>query len=476
MSALCEDYEAYSYSTYDSERADLDNYIDQHAGGEASWFQNTDFKNLASAYCKSKAHSFDVAAKASYGIYGGGGSYKEGSSSNDCGSQSSEAFTASNSAITSSSAEVAYLSQTVDPNIVAAYTACLDLYDEGVRISQKTGIGAKSFAVDIKFMPTQPGASATLTGVTIYPAGTAVCRMMGCASTLTTSSLSAAALTDGGDTLPAGVSTRAAAAGGNPPPRSKSPPPKSPPPAAKPTTSSCTVSSSMNFKLQPTAVHTIQCEVAGKVAPDSKITEVYISTSVGGTYRGMLYHNDNTTTLDALTQRVIDNENQDSAAVRQLRADLVALKQSLMDEIYVVKTGLRGEAAAAREALDARDAAVEARAASLEARAAALEAVTAAMDAQMGTAVIGLGCDNACGDRPDPNYYADIAFPAAFPGTPNVVVFATHIDIGLGIGNFMRFRTGAVDVTNTGFRAWANVWATQCMCNMGVSWVAQWNN
>ncbi|KAG2447031.1 hypothetical protein HYH02_008183 [Chlamydomonas schloesseri] len=85
----------------------------------------------------------------------------------------------------------------------------------------------------------------------------------------------------------------------------------------------------MNLQLTPNAVYSLQCDLASSAPADSTYTEVYMATSVGGTYKGVLYRNNNPSQLDALTQRVARDAAQEAGDIVSLRNDLAALNATV---------------------------------------------------------------------------------------------------------------------------------------------------
>ncbi|KAG2452888.1 hypothetical protein HYH02_002232 [Chlamydomonas schloesseri] len=421
MSSICKDYESYDYSSYSSERAALDNAIDEHAGTDASYFSSSDFAQQAYSYCNSDARSLDVAASfKGFGVKVGV-STSMSSSSARCGSQSASSYTGRNggqdsyfygynsklqqskfaeaktnikqlkstmcgsdSSVNSNSNSVQYLQQVIEPAVFAAYTSCLDLYKAGVQVKQTTGIGSRSFAVDIKFTPGQPGATAYLKGVAVSPQGTAACRVLGCrrngtsSSIVTRSSSSSArrlaplgemdssSTSSSGDAGASGHHRRhqrsllaVASPSERQPPRSPPPPPppaagagggaatqqqspatgtasSPPPPPPPPSSSDCpAVDVSMNLELSPTAVYSLLCELTPGAPSDGGYTEVYLSTSVGGTYKGVLSRRANQTQLEALAERLAQAENQAALAAQDVSGlrGLVAAQAALLKNV-----------------------------------------------------------------------------------------------------------------------------------------------
>ncbi|KAG2487953.1 hypothetical protein HYH03_013532 [Edaphochlamys debaryana] len=308
MSALCQNYSSYSFNTYASDRAALDSYITQHAGGDSSYFRNADMKNLASSYCDSKAHSFDVAAKVSAGKFKASGSASQSDASSNCGALTSASSTAANggddsyftgyhakvaqsaytstataitktqstmcassSAINSGSAEVTYLSQVIDTNVHTAYKDCLANFAAGIRYKPMTGTGSRSFSLDISYTPSAQGGLASLLGVTIDPVGTAACVLLGCNRTVP----------------------------------------------------ECAVDGVMAIPLEEHKVYTVKCHVVNPpTSVAGNFTTVWISTNPGGSYRGFLSRLAPPTQVVPMYQR---------AAVDELRrvSDIITLKNTV---------------------------------------------------------------------------------------------------------------------------------------------------
>ena len=274
------------------------------------------------------------------------------------------------------------------------------------QVKQSTGIGSHSFSVDLRFTPGLPGATAFLEGVAVSPYGTAVCRMLGCRNSTRTSTSSSGSSTmsrssaavvvvapaadgnvvpaagalatlaaveeveeDEGGSSGSGFDGSTATAGGGgggrrrqqrsllataspPARRQRSPPPPPPagaaavalpPPAATP--AECpAVEVSMNLELEPNAVYSLLCELAPGAPTDGGVTDVYLSTSVGGTYKGVLFRNGNQTRL-AIDQAATDAAAAAAAAAAQehavLRAQLqmqTALLNNLMSGVAAVQS------------------------------------------------------------------------------------------------------------------------------------------
>ncbi|KAG2487952.1 hypothetical protein HYH03_013531 [Edaphochlamys debaryana] len=333
MSALCKSYSSYTFNSYASDRATLDSYIDQNAGKNSSNFHNDAFSKLASNYCKSSARSFDVAAQASYGKFSAGGSYSQADSASNCGAQSADSYTGksgaqdsyftgynsklsqssyndrktaieqtqstmcgSNSAINQNSREVQYLSKIIDPNVYTSYTNCLSLYTSGVRIRQTSGVDSHSLSLDIQFVKGAYGAFAWLWGVSISPPNTASCRLLGCKG-------------------PGNIT-------------------------------GCAAVERMNRKLTPNSMYTIVCEVTKTTPVDSAFTDVYVSTSGGGAYRGVLNHGLAVPHINQVNGRLAGDEwrtSRDVSSVKAMVAPLLTQLTLLMNKVNAVNASIQSK-------------------------------------------------------------------------------------------------------------------------------------
>ena len=141
------------------------------------------------------------------------------------------------------------ISQTVSPAVEQAYIQCLNLFASGVQVTQTTDIYSRSLSLDFKFVTTEQGATAQMTGKSIF--GTATCSLKG-------------------KSLPKGAT------------------------------------SSFNFTLIENNVYTVVCVLPSSVPADGGVTTVWISCTPGGSYRALLFHSPPVNQLAALQSQVTD--------------------------------------------------------------------------------------------------------------------------------------------------------------------------
>jgi hypothetical protein len=140
------------------------------------------------------------------------------------------------------------VSNVIDPSISASYTSCLKIYATGIQITQTTGVGSQSLSLDIQFVTNNLGAKAYMTGISFN--GPATCKLKG-------------------PSLPKGAT------------------------------------STFQFKLIVDAVYTIVCQLQFSVKADGKITDIYLSTTPGGTYHALLFHSVPADQVTALQSQLV---------------------------------------------------------------------------------------------------------------------------------------------------------------------------
>lgn len=142
---------------------------------------------------------------------------------------------------------VSAISNVIDPTVSTSYTNCLKVYATGIQISQNTGVNSRSLSLDIQFVTNNLGAQAYMTGVKINGPGS--CTLQGPA-------------------LPKGATA------------------------------------TFKFRLIVDAVYSIVCVLPASVRSDGGITDVYVSTTPGGTYHALLFHSVPTNQLSDIKSTV----------------------------------------------------------------------------------------------------------------------------------------------------------------------------
>ncbi|KAG2489143.1 hypothetical protein HYH03_012369 [Edaphochlamys debaryana] len=143
---------------------------------------------------------------------------------------------------TKDQADSTVLSVTIDKSVYPAYTSCLELYKDGVRVSQTPGYNGRSLTVDFKYVPPSGSINAEVnfTGINIKPAGAATCSMFGYGK----SNLS-----------PNGIAGL----------------------------------QSFVFRMEPNAVYSVYCALTA-TAPLNNFTTVFLYTSKGSSFQALLYN------------------------------------------------------------------------------------------------------------------------------------------------------------------------------------------
>jgi hypothetical protein len=158
--ALCTDTSTYTYAAYST---DFD-----------SRSQSTEFASVGL-----QAQT----VKLRLGGSGGGGSSKLTQSEFSTVQKYAAAYRVTScgtsSSNTGTSTTIDTLQQFIDPGIVSAYRACVDLYRTGMTTKQTWGDGFSSTAVDFKFASTVAGAFSDINSIIIDPPNAAICKVDG---------------------------------------------------------------------------------------------------------------------------------------------------------------------------------------------------------------------------------------------------------------------------------------------------------
>ncbi len=216
------------------------------------------FDTYSKEHASSNANSRAFAIDASASVLGIGGSAGYSQSNSQMSSDQFAEFKKTQSAYkqtgcSSSSSNSAFnnavstVSNVIDPNVSTSYTNCLKVYATGIQITQNSGVGSRSLSIDIQFVTNNLGASAYITGIKYV--GPAVCTL-------------------NGPSLPKGANT------------------------------------TFNFKLVPDAVYSVICSLPPTTPADGKISDVYLSTTPGGTYHALLFHSVPVDQLTSLQNQV----------------------------------------------------------------------------------------------------------------------------------------------------------------------------
>jgi hypothetical protein len=208
----------------------------------------------SSVNANSKAFSIEASASV-FGI-GGSGGYSQSNSmltedqfnqfkeTQSAYKQTTCSSSSSNSAFNSA---VGAVSNIIDPTVSVSYTNCLKIYATGVQINQNNGIGSRSLSLDVQFVTNTAGAQAYITGIKYY--GPALCDITG-------------------SSLPKGANV------------------------------------TFNFKLTPGYVYSIICTLPANTPADGGISDVYLSTTPGGTYHALLFHSTPVNQLTSLQNQI----------------------------------------------------------------------------------------------------------------------------------------------------------------------------
>ena len=241
---------------------------------------------------QASSEAVDVNAAASY--FGIGGSVGVDTSSSHLSESQFDTFKSKQSAYrqtacASSSSSSAFnnavnsVSSVIDPSVAASYTSCLKIYATGIQITQTTGIDSRSLALDIQFVTNNLGAKAYMNGLSFN--GPATCKLKGFL-------------------LPKGAAT------------------------------------SFHFKLIVDAVYTVFCQLPSSVAANGGITDIYLSTTPGGTYHALLFHSAPASRLAQIESQVAAATQQISAANQQI-STLTTQVASLSAEVAMVTTATK---------------------------------------------------------------------------------------------------------------------------------------
>lgn len=190
------------------------------------------------------------------------------------------------------------LQDTIDPNIVAAYVACLDLFKAGVQIKTSAAPDAQNIALDVKFVGQTSTSRARITGLQVIPPESAAC---------TITSVTGTAL---------------------------------PRPFSAPIT------------LAPNQGVTVVCNVVPGKVPPSKRSDVLIITDVGGTWRGMLFHTPDITEVAKLTEAVNKLQKDLLAVKTKADTDARTLNSTIKREVQAAKASLQAENTVLRNGLN----------------------------------------------------------------------------------------------------------------------------
>lgn len=272
-------------------------------------------KAQSGGYDQTSRQFKDIQAGASYGPFSGSLRFttdnSQSSSSRYMSAESFGDYSAQASAMKSSSCEssssqaqsrqaASVLQQTIDPNIVAAYVSCLDLYRVGIQTKTSSAYDAQNLALDIKFAGQTASSRARITGITILPEGSATCTV----------------------TAVTGATT--------------------PRPFAAVIT------------MLPNQGVTVVCTVVASKAPANKRSDILITTDLGGTWRGMLFHTPDVSEVAKLSLEVKRTQSDN----QRLRNQIVTITSNATATSARVAQAERDAAAAAtRLAQVERDAA-----------------------------------------------------------------------------------------------------------------------
>ncbi|KAG2499713.1 hypothetical protein HYH03_002648 [Edaphochlamys debaryana] len=259
----------YNKVSYESSSS---SYLKAHQAACSSFGSETfsEYSSLTStSEAKGWAYNFNVAA--SYMGWGGSASGSGSSYFNDANSSSSDS-------------RIQTLASFIDPRVHDAYRQCLALGESGMDIGQTVGYNSRSVTIDLLWNPPSDSATATLTGLLVYPAGAATCKMYQYTGPATGRRLLWEGKPEGLSVSPETAATLTTALNG----------------AARGAGGRRRLQQLGPLQLLGNTYYTIFCKVTPS-AQKNNYTEVFISTTVSGSYRALMFNTDSNEQLKRIT-------------------------------------------------------------------------------------------------------------------------------------------------------------------------------